>query len=144
MHGGTFQSSMSFLVSFLGGDLRIWGGGDPGPFGSLRCLWRGGIKGSICTLSIRATLYFWLSPVSPLAVNFTISLVVFPNFWIFVPKAASFFTPRIESIFSLVLFSEFSTSLYEGFASYFESMYRFWKLCATYAWLFLSFFTIIK
>lgn len=58
MHGGTFQSYISFFVGFLGGDLKIWGGGDPGPFGSFLCLWRGGIKGSICTVSTLATLCF--------------------------------------------------------------------------------------
>ena len=38
MQGGTFQSYWSFFVGLRGGDLRICGGGDPGPFGNLRCL----------------------------------------------------------------------------------------------------------
>ena len=103
IQGGIFQSSISFLVSFLGGDLNNWGGGDPGPLGNFLCLWRGGNIGSTCTEAIRTTLYFWLSLVSPLDVNFTISDVVLPNFWILVPNAAYFLIPRISSIFYLVL-----------------------------------------
>ena len=106
IQGGIFQSSMSFLVSFLGGDLRIWGGGDPGPFGNFLCLWRGGINGSFWTVSILATLCFSLSPFSPLEVNLVISEVVFPNFWTLVPNAASFLTLRIPSIFYLVFLIE--------------------------------------
>jgi hypothetical protein len=45
-------------VSFLGGDRKRGGGGDPGPFGSFRCLCIAGARGSICTESILATLCF--------------------------------------------------------------------------------------
>jgi len=47
MHGGTFQSYWSCFVSFLGGERRIWGGGEPGPLGNFLCFIKGGIKGSI-------------------------------------------------------------------------------------------------
>lgn len=141
MHGGTFQSYWSFLVGFREGDRRICGGGEPGPFGSFLCLCMGGIKGSIWTVSILATLSFSLLPLSPLEVNLTISLVVFPNFWILVPNAASFFTPNISSIFYLTWICPFYLCYSEGLASYSWSTNLFLKLCAISEWLFLYFFT---
>ena len=71
IQGGTFQSAISFCVSFLGGDLSKGGGGDPGPLGSFLCLCIGGANGSICTVSILATLCL-VAPYYPLAVNLII------------------------------------------------------------------------
>ena len=47
MHGGTFQSYISFCVTFLGGDLCRGGGGEPGPGGNFLCLCCDGNSGSI-------------------------------------------------------------------------------------------------
>lgn len=141
MQGGTFQSYWSFFVGFREGDRRIWCGGEPGPLGSFLCLCIGGINGSIWTVSILATLSFSLLPLSPFDVNLTISLVVFPNFWMFVPKAAYFLMPRISSIFYLTWICPFKLCYSLGFASYSWSTNRFLKSWAISEWLFLYFFT---
>lgn len=134
---------MSFWVSFFGGDLNIWGGGEPAPFGSFLCLCWAGSNGSIWTVSILATLCRLLYPVYPLEVNLTISDWVVPSFWMFVPKAAYFLIPKIWSILSLADFIAIWLFSSVGFYNSFESKYRFWKLCATIEWLSLSFLTII-
>ncbi len=72
MHGGIFQSSMSYFVNFLEGDLWSGGGGDPGPGGNFLCLCCGGKIGSTCTLYILMILYFVLGPDYPLDENLTI------------------------------------------------------------------------
>lgn len=130
MQGGTFQSAISFWVSFLGGERSKGGGGDPAPLGSFLCLCMGGASGSSCIVSILATLCL-LNPSSPLAVNLTISEVVFPSFWMLVPKAVSFFTPKISSIFYLADLIDFCEASAVGFCSSLESTYLFLKLCAT-------------
>lgn len=143
MHGGTFQSYISFWVTLRGGDLWRGGGGEPGPGGNLRCLCCGGSNGSTWTVYILATRCLVLSDVSPFDVNLTISESVVPSFWIFVPYAAYFLIPKISSILSLADLIVFWFSSCDGFFNSYESRNLFLKLCATVSYLFWSFFTII-